>query len=107
MSHEKSDTTKKSYNVETIEIYTVVLDQKWNREFYRDIGYPIVPPSKLYENNQVTMKKVLKYRITPRYRPLDVLIASIHKSHLCKTCEMVDTRSNMQLAYINSKPHGG
>ena len=33
-------------------MYTGVLYEKWKRDFFRSIGYPIGPPSKLYEDNQ-------------------------------------------------------
>ena len=46
-------------------------------------------------------------RITLQSRPLNDLITAIHKLHLRKTFEMVDTRYNMQLADLNSKRHGG
>ena len=57
--------------------------------------------------NRQQSKKVLAYIITPQARPLDFLITDIHKLHLRKTFEMVDTKSNIQLYDLNSKPHGG
>ena len=87
-------------------MYTVVLDQNWVRCFFRSIGYPIGPPSKLCKDNQATIKRVLAYRINPRVRPLDVLITALHELQLRKTFEMVDTRSNIKLADLNSKSHG-
>ena len=88
-------------------MYTGVLYKNWFRDFFRPVGYPIGPPSELYENNQATIKRVLANIITTQYRPLDVLITAIHKILLRKTFEMVDTRSNMQLADLNYNPHGG
>ena len=84
-----------------------LLDQNFIRNFFRSIGYPIGPPSKLYPYNQATIKIFLADRITPQARPLGGLITDIHKFHLRKTFDMVDTRSNMQLSDLNSKPHGG
>ena len=37
------------FNAEKRSIYTALLDQNWIRKFYRSIGYPIGPSSKLYE----------------------------------------------------------
>ena len=88
-------------------MYTAVLYQNWIRYLFRSIGYPIGPPSKLYGDNQATVKIVLAYRITPQDRPLYFLITALHEIHLRKIFEMVDTISNMQLADLNSKPHGG
>ena len=76
-------------------------------KFYRTIGYPIGTPSKLYEDNQVTIKIVLVYRITPKDIPLDNLITTPHYLHLHETFDMVDTKSNLRLSDLKSKHHGG
>ena len=65
-------------NAETRAMYTGVLDQNWIRDFFRSIGYPIGPPSKIYEDNQATIKIVLVDIITPQARLLGVLITAIH-----------------------------
>ena len=46
-------------------------------------------------------------RINLQAIPLDVIITAIHELHIRKTFEMVDTRSNMQLTDLNSRPHVG
>ena len=84
-----------------------MLDQNWIRDLFRSIGYPIGPPSKLYKDNQATIKRVPADQITPQARPLEVLITALHELYLRKTFDMVYTRSNMQLADLSSKPHGG
>ena len=89
-----------------IVIYIGVFDQNWIIKFYILIVCPIVPPSKLYEYNQATIKILLAYRITPQARPKGFLITALHELCLLKTSEMVDTRSNIQLAELNSKPQG-
>ena len=86
-------------------MYTGVLDQNWIRKFFRSIGYPIGPPSKIYEENQAKVRRVLVDRITPQSRTPDVLITYIHEIHIRKIFDMVDTRSNMKLANLNLKPH--
>ena len=86
-------------------MYTVVLYQNWFRNFYRSIS--IGPPSKLYEDNQETIKIFLVDIITPQARPPSVLITDLQKHHTQNTFEMVNTRSNMYLADLKSKPHGG
>ena len=45
--------------------------------------------------------------ITPQARPLDFLIAALHEPRICKKIIISDTISNMQLSYINPKPHEG
>ena len=72
-------------------MHTGVLYQNWIRSFYRSISYPIGTPSKLYEYNQATTKRVLAYIITPQAIPIDVLITALHKICLFKKFEIVDT----------------
>ena len=102
----QSETSRSSPNAETRAMYTGVLDQNCIRELFIPTGCPLGPPSEIYEDNQATIKRVLADIITPQARPLDFLINALHKLHPRKTFEMVDTRSNMQLADLNSKPHG-
>ena len=88
-------------------MHTKVLDQNWTRNFFWSIGYPIGPRSKLYKDNQATIKILLVKRITPQSRPINVIIITLHEIYFQKTFEMVDTGFNMQLDVINSKPRGG
>ena len=53
------------------------------------------------------IKRVLADGINPQAIPLDVLITALHELHIRETFEMVDTRTNMQLADLNFKPRGG
>ena len=50
---------------------------------------------------------VLAYKITPNARTLSIHITDLHEVHLHKIFEMMNTRSNMQLSDLNSKPYGG
>ena len=86
-------------------MYTGVLYQNWIINFYRSIGWPIGPPSKLYDDNQAIIKRFLVEIINTQSRPLSVLITDLHELHVQKTFEMVDTRSKMQLSDLNSDPH--
>ena len=84
-----------------------MIDKNWIRVVYRSIGYPIEPPSNVYEENQATIKRVLEDRVKPQCRPIDVLVAALHELHLRKTFYIVDTRSNMYPSGLKSKPHVG
>ena len=106
-SKKKYETSRSISKAKTRAIYTVVLDKNWIRKLYISIGYPIWPPSKLYENNQATIKRVLSDIITLQSRPLVVLVVILWEICLRKSLDMVDTRSNTQLSDINSKPRGG
>ena len=65
-------------------MYTGVLDKKCIRDLFISIGYPIGPPSKLYEDNQEIIEILLADIIIPQGVPLDVLITAIHELHLRK-----------------------
>ena len=54
-----------------------MLDQNWIRDLFRSTGYPIRPPSKIYEENQAIIKKDMGEIIAPQSRPLDVLITAL------------------------------
>ena len=84
-----------------------MLDQNWIRYFFRSIGYPIVFLTKIYEDKKSKIRIVLIDIITPQARSINVLITALHELHPRKTLEMVDKKSNMQLADLNSKPHVG
>ena len=86
-ARKQSETSRNISNSETIAIYTGVLDQNWIRDFFRSIGYPIVLPSKLYEDNQAKIRIVLADRITPQAINIDVLITDLHELHLIKKLE--------------------
>ena len=60
----------------------------------------------MYKENQATIKRLLENRITNPVRQLDVLITTINDLHIHNTLDMLGTRSNIQFANINSKPHG-
>ena len=60
-------------------MYTGVLDQNWSRGFFRQIGYTIEHPSKLYEENQATIKRVPEDRINTQTIPLDIIITALHE----------------------------
>ena len=66
-------------------MYTGVLDHNHIRYFFRSIIYPIGSPSEIYEDNQATIKIVLEDIITPKSRPIDVLITALRELHLRKT----------------------
>ena len=104
-SNKQSETSRRSSNSETIEMYKGVLDKNWIINFFRPIGYPIVPQSKIQEDNQATIRRLLEDIITPQARPLNVLITAFHELHLRKIFEIAETRSNMQISDLNSKPN--
>ena len=80
---------------------TGVLDHDYVGNLYILLGYPIGPPSKLYEDNQATIKRVLKDRITPQSRTPGILITALHELHPRKKFDMVYTRPNMQPDDLN------
>ena len=82
-------------------MYTGVLYHNYIINFYISIGYPIGPPSKLYENNKSTIKLLfLADSITPQSRPINILITDLHDHFLCRTFYMVDIGSNPMEAKV-------
>lgn len=77
------------------------------RNFMTSIGSPICLPTPTYEDNQATIKQVNKDRLTPRARPVDVLITSLHEHKLRGTYEIADCHTDLMLADFNSKPLKG
>ena len=75
-SKKHSETSRSSSNAETREMYTGTLNENWIRDLFRSIGYPVITSSKLYEENQATIKRVMVNRITPQSRPLGILITA-------------------------------
>ena len=83
-----------------------MIAQNWIKHYFRSFGYSIGTPSKIYEDNRAKIKILLLDIVTHQAIPLGVIITALHELHPQKTFEMVDTRSNMRLADLNSKPHG-
>ena len=73
------------------------------RDLFRSIGYTIGTQSKLYEENQATIKGVMADRISPQARPLDVLITALHEIHLRKKLKWwtQDQACNLLTSIIN------
>jgi hypothetical protein len=77
------------------------------RNFLAGIGYPHGKPVITYEDNQATVASVLADRTMPRLRHIDVLITSLHEWHLAKHFALHQTRSDLMLADVNTKPLAG
>ena len=91
-------------------MYTGVLDQNWIINLFRSIGYPIGPPSKIYEDNRATIKILLADRINLQARPLGVLITSLHELHVRKklkwctqeqTCNLLTSIPNLMVEKVS------
>ncbi len=77
------------------------------RNFLKTIGYPCKTPTTTYEDNSATISQVLKDRITPKARPVDILVTNLHDLYLQEVFEIKSCKTNYMLADINSKPLGG
>ena len=78
-------------------MYTGVLDQNVITNFFA---------IKTIWGQPRKIKIFLVYRITSQARHINVPITALHELHLQKKIEMVNTRSNMQIYDLNSKPRG-
>ena len=77
------------------------------RNFLAGIGFPHGRPVVTYEDNQATVAAVLADRTMPRLRHIDVLISSLHEWHSSKHFTVHQTKTNMMLADVNTKPQSG
>ena len=69
-----------------------------------NLGLPIIKPTVVYEDNLATVQQVLKDRLTPRVRHLDVLITWLHDQHTCGIYTPNPINTNEMLADLNTKP---
>lgn len=96
-----------SANSETYCLHTGVFQLVNYRKQLTSYGLGISLPSPVYEDNQATCKRVLTQRISAEARDVDARICQLHQYKLTGVFTAVDTRSQAQLADINSKPSSG
>ena len=64
-------------------------------------------PTPTFDDNKATIAQVLKDRLTPRVRHIDVLVAWLNDQFSRERITPVYTHTQDNLADKNSKPHGG
>ena len=68
--------------------------------------YPIGDPYQIYQENQVTTKRVIADLITTKARHVDIIITTLQKNYLKNTSEVIHTDNHPQIKDYNSTPNG-
>ena len=77
------------------------------RSILRSIGRPQQHPTVTHEDNAATIAQVIKDRLTPRVKHIDILISWLNEQYSRKHIEPVFCTSDNQAGDMNTKPHGG
>ena len=88
-------------------LFTMAKRTEIFRRWMTSMGRPIKDPTPIYEDNKATIAQVMKDRLTPNIKHVDVPICYLHELFLNGIFHVhyVDTAKNC--ADIISKPHGG
>ena len=77
------------------------------RRWMTSMGRPLPTPTPIFEDNQATIAQVLKDRLTPNIKHLDIPVTYLHELYIRGVFCCPYTDSSMNWADLNSKPHGG
>ena len=71
------------------------------------IGRSHPNPTPIFEDNNATIAQVLRDRLTPRTKYLDILVTWLHEQYSRQRIVPIRATSDNQKSDYNSKPHGG
>ena len=77
------------------------------RRFMESMGRPLTHPSPTYEDNNATISQILKDRLTPRIKHLDIPMTILHEDHQREICVAAYCPTDLNISDVNTKPHGG
>ena len=75
-----------------------------HRQFLASAGHPISAPTIAYEDNSATISQVLKDRLTPQIKHLDLKVTWLHQQKHIGIFIPEACPTDRQLADFNSKP---
>ena len=78
-----------------------------HRRFLTSAGFPVGPPTRAFEDNSATISQVLKDRLTPHVKHLDMKVLWLHQQKNFGIFHPFPCPTNRQVADFNSKPTGG
>ena len=99
--------TNATSNAELMALHSQLQEIKKVRNFSTSIGYPIMEPTTIFEDNQGTIKSINTDKVTPTHRNHDVMIHSVLHHKRIGTFQVRDCKSELMLADPNTKPLGG
>ena len=92
---------------ETRALYHTSRKTVWYRNILLSLKSPQIGPTPTFEDNKATIAQVIKDRLTPRIRHIDVLVAWMNEQFARERLAPVYTATMDNKADKNSKPHGG
>ena len=78
-----------------------------HRRFLTSGGFPVGPPTRAFEDNSATISQVIKDRLTPHVKHLDMKVLWLHQQKLFGIFLPLPCPTRRQVADFNSKPTGG
>ena len=70
-------------------------------------GKPLTHPTPTYEDNNVTIAQILKDRLTPRIKHLDIPISILHEDHKRGVFVAAYCPTDLNISDVNTKPYVG
>ena len=83
------------------------MDQNCIHNFCHSVGYPIEYLSQLHKDSHTIIKWFIIESIIPKAWHIRILVIALCEHHQRQTFCMVNMRSKLQLANLNTKTHGG
>ena len=107
LSKKQTQVSECTNSAEVRALFTMAKRTEIFRRWMTSMGRPIKDPTPIFEDNKATIAQVLKDRLTPNIKHVDVPICYLHELYLNGVFHpnYVDTSKNC--ADLNSKPHGG
>ena len=78
-----------------------------HRRFLTSAGHPVQSPTIVFEDNSATISQVLKDRLTPQVKHLDLKVTWLHQQLALLVFDPRACPSDRQQADFNSKPTSG
>ena len=88
-------------------LFTMAKKTEIARRWMASMGRPIRDPTPIFEDNQATITQVMKDRLTPNIKHVDVPITYLHELYLNGIFFAPYVDSSRNCADLNTKPHGG
>ena len=88
-------------------LFTMAKRTEILRRWMTSMGRPMKEPTPIHEDNKATIAQVMKDRLTPNIKHVDVPICYLHELYLNGIFHAPYVDSAKNCADLNSKPHGG
>ena len=106
-TNKQPDTAASTTDAEICSLFQTAKRTVSYRRLLLSIGRASPTATPIFEDNAATIAQVLRDRITPRTKHLDILITWLHEQYSRERFVPIRATSHNQRADHNSKPHGG